>query len=157
MPSDEFLAHLRGNSAHLNNIGWENYYGTTNSGNLPQYLVNENPCEVDVAAVLAQPGINGVYEIDNSTFRYYHIKCPFSNESTHHYILDRNIYSPTFGQSLEIVPSQRSSHTVTQGIMIKDVRGSKYGWVCVDNNCKYYIGNPTIFGGTTSGIRYFYY
>lgn len=157
MPSDEFLAHLRGCSAHLANVGWENYYGTTNSGNLPQYLVNDNPCGVNIDAVQAQTGVSGIYEINGSTFRYYHIKCPFSNESSYHYILDKNVYSPTFGQLLEIVPSQRSSHTLTQGIMVKEVRGSKNGWVCLDNSCKYYIGDPTIFGGTTSGTRYFYY
>jgi hypothetical protein len=170
MPSAEFIEHMKGRSAHFNYIqettssGWERFYGTTASGNLPKYLVIENPCGVDIEAVLAQPGIAGFYDLDKDSFRYHHIMCPFSTESINHYIVDRNVYSPIFAKDFEVTSTV--SHTITSGIMIKDIRFSKNGWVCLDNNCPYYSGqySGTTNSGTvyitisgTQGIRYFYY
>lgn len=146
MPSNEFIASRRGASAHLKEIGWERYFGTTVSGGLPQYNVDENPCGVNVSLLDTQL-VNDL-NINEGSFRYYHIKCHHATESTVHDVLDRGPLSPTFGQIITVPAGEIASHTVTSGIMIKHNIGSKYGWLCVDNNCPYYI---------STGRRYFYY
>ncbi len=143
MPSDEFIAHRQGLCAHLKEIGWEAYYGTTRSGNLPEYKVGNNPCGVDVGAL--DPALVSDLDITGSDFRYYHIRCFYSTDSDINSVVDLNPLSPTFGQTQAVSPSD---HTVTSGIMIKYNRGSKYGWLCVDDACTYY---------QDTGRRYFYY
>jgi len=146
MPSNEFIAHRRGPSAHLREIGWERYYGTTTSGQLAQFKATSNPCGVDVGALNSQ--LVSDLNISDSSFRFYHIKCHYASESLVHEIVDKDTLSPTFGETLTIGAGDIASHTVTSGIMIKHNRGSKYGWICVDDNCPYYQNN---------GRRYFYY
>jgi len=146
MPSNEFIAHRKGASAHLKEIGWERYFGTTTSGNLSQFNAANNPCGVVVADL--NPQLVADLNIKDSSFRFYHIKCQYSDASGTHEILDRNISSPTFGQMITIPPGEIDYHTVTSGIMIKHNKGSKYGWLCVDDACPYYQNN---------GRRYFYY
>lgn len=144
MPSDEFIAHRKSPCAHLKEIGWERYFGTTSSGNLPQYKATSNPCGVNVGALNSKL-VNDL-DIRESDFRFYHIKCPYSTESDVNEIIDRNRLSPTYGQNVD-VSSEATPHTVTSGIMIKFNRGSKYGWLCVDDACPYY---------QDTGRRYFY-
>ena len=146
MPSNEFIASRKGASAHLKEIGWESYYGTTTSGNLSQYKVSDNPCGINIASL--NPTLVNNLDIKESSFRFYHIKCHHATESTVHEVLDRKPLSQTFGQMITISGSDIDSHTVTSGIMIKHNKGSKYGWLCVDDNCPYYI---------STGRRYFYY
>jgi len=146
MPSSEFIAQRRGASAHLKEIGWESYVGTTSSGNLPQYNAASNPCGVDVGAL--NPQLVNQLDIRESSFRFYHIKCQHSYASEVHDILDRYPLSPTFGHVITIPAIDIDYHTVTSGIMIKHNKGSKYGWLCVDDNCPYY---------KNTGRRYFYY
>jgi hypothetical protein len=146
MPSDEFIAHRKGAAAHLKEIGWERYFGTTTSGNLPQYKANSNPCGIDVDAL--NPQLVADLDIKGGSFRFYHIKCQYSTESGTHEIVDKNPLSPTYGQMITIPVGDIADHTVTSGIMIKHNRGSKYGWLCVDDNCPYY---------QNTGRRYFYF
>lgn len=146
MPSDEFIAHKKGASAHLKEIGWERYYGTTTSGNLPQFKATSNPCGVNVGAL--NPQLVDQLDITGASFRFYHIKCQYSEASDTHEILDRGPLSTTFGQMITIPSSDIDYHTVTSGIMIKHNKGSKYGWLCVDDACSYY---------QNTGRRYFYY
>jgi hypothetical protein len=146
MPSDEFIAHRRGQAAHLKEIGWERYFGTTTSGNLPQFKATSNPCDVDINALNSQ--LVADLDIKESSFRFYHIKCHHAEESGTHEVLDRGPLSPTFGQMITIPGGEIDYHTVTSGIMIKHNKGSKYGWLCVDDNCPYY---------QNTGRRYFYY
>ena len=143
MPSDEFKAHMTGSCAHLKEIGWEQYYGTTNSGNAPRFLATSNPCGVDVNALNSQ--LVSDLDIRGSDFRFYHIKCHYSTESDINQIVDKNKLSPTYGEWVDV--SSTASHTVTSGIMIKFNRGSRYGWLCVDDACPYY---------QDTGRRYFY-
>jgi hypothetical protein len=156
MPSDEFKAVRRGQCAHLKEIGWESYYGTTSSGNLSQFKATSNPCGVDVGALNTK--LVDALDIRDSDFRFYHIKCPYSTESDVNVILDRNPGmpgnpNPTFGEYVD-VSSNTASHTVTSGIMIKFSRGSRYGWLCVDDACPHYQDNKATRGFV--GGRYFY-
>jgi len=146
MPSDEFIAHRKGASAHLKEIGWEEYFGTTTSGNLPQYRPVPNPCGVNIGAL--NPTLVNQLDIDDRSFRLHHIKCHYATEAGTHEIVDKNILSPTFGQMIAIGAGDIDLHTVTSGIMIKHNKGSKYGWLCVDDACPYY---------KNTGRRYFYY
>ncbi len=143
MPSDEFISHKNGPCAHLSEIGWERYYGTTSSGNLPQHNATSNPCGVDVSSL--NQGLVSDLDIRARDFRYHHVKCFYSAEATLHEVVDLNPLSATYGQSQTV---STAAHTVTGGIMIRFNRGSKYGWLCVDDNCPYYTDN---------GRRYFYY
>jgi len=146
MTSNEFIAHSKGPSAHLKEIGWERYYGTTASGNLSQYKVNSNPCDVNISALNSQ--LVDDLNIKEGSFRFYNIKCIYSSESITHTYTDKNILSPTYGQTVTLSGSELDYHLVTSGIMIKHNKGSKYGWLCVDDNCPYYIN---------TGMRYFYF
>jgi len=144
MTSSEFIAHQKGACAHLKEIGWERYYGTTESGRLSQYKVHSNPCGVDVDAL--NPQLVEDLNINDGSFRYYNMSCIYATESDYHQYTDLNPISPTFGQTITV--SGLASHTVTSGTMIRYNRGSKYGWLCVDDNCPYYIN---------TGRRYFYF
>lgn len=146
MPSNEFIASRKGASAHLKEIGWERYFGTTTSGNLPQYKVHDNVCGINIG--LLDPQLVDDLNINDGSFRFYHIKCHHASESEVHEVLDRESLSDTFGQMVTIDAGEIASHTVTSGIMIKHNKGSKYGWLCVDDSCPYYI---------STGRRYFYY
>ena len=143
MPSDEFKAHMKSPCAHLKEIGWEQYYGTTNSGNAPEFKATSNPCGVDFGSLNPQL----VYDLDirESDFRFIHIKCHYSTESNINQIVNKNNFSPNYGEWEDV--SSTASHTVTSGIMIRFNRGSKYGWLCVDDACPYY---------QDTGQRYFY-
>jgi hypothetical protein len=145
MPSDEFKAVRRGQCAHLKEIGWERYYGTTSSGNLAQFKATSNPCGVNVSAL--NPALVNQLDIRDSDFRFYHIKCHYSTESDINQIVDKNPLSANFGEYITLSGTDVASHTVTSGIMIKFNRGSKYGWLCVDDACPYY---------QNTGRRYFY-
>lgn len=142
MPTDEFIAYRKGPSAHLKEIGWKAYYGTTADGNLSQHKPDENPCGVDIDAVT----MHGVTLAD---FHYYHIKCPYSTQADYHYVRNMNPFDANYMQLEQIDLGEQTSHTVTSGVMIRYNRGSKYGWLCVDDGCYYYT---TVF----SGSRYFY-
>ena len=146
MPSDEFIAHRKGPDAHLKEIGWERYYGTTASGYMPEFKATSNPCGVDVGAL--NPQIVNQLGITGASFRFYHIKCAYSTESDANQYVDRNPLSPTYGQMIYLDPGDLAAHTVTSGIMIKHNKGSKYGWLCVEDDCPYY---------QDTGRRYFYY
>jgi len=134
------------NPADRCNVSWESRFGTTAIGNLPQYKVNTCIAStVDINAVQASaPWVS----LDD--FHYYHIKCPYSTESTMHLV--RSTVGGVW-QTID-VESEAEDHTSTSGIMIRYARGSKYGWLCVDPVCPYYKG--TVSGTTTSGNRYFY-
>ena len=130
---------------------WTERYGTTISGNLPQYKTKECVSNVITVSGLAQ--IQTYFPwVGIEDFHYYHIKCPYSTESTIHYIMDRNPASSTYWQSID-VSSEAISHTVTSGFMIRYSRGSKHGWLCVDPNCPYYLGTAS---GSLRGRPYFY-
>lgn len=113
--------------------------GTTVSGNLPQHKV-KNPCGVDISNI-TYPGVT------EFSFRYYHIKCPFSSEATYNKYRDINPFSATYWQMVPVVSGSINTHTDTLGLMIKETRGNKYGWICPDDNCSYYL---------STGERYFY-
>ena len=123
-------------------VSWEDRYGTTQSGNLPQYRTNENPCGV-VMSGITMPGVS------ISDFHYHHIKCPYSTQADIHYVRDNDPFSPTYGQILTLSGGALTDHATTSGLMIKHNRGSKYGWLCVDDNCYYYTTLDV-------GGRYFY-
>lgn len=124
------------------NLSWEQIFGTTATGNLPQYKTNtciEDAIDINTVQIKA-PWVN----LDD--FHYHHIKCPYSIESSNH-IIRRN------WQFID-VENEAVNHTATSGIMIRYNRGSKYGYLCVDPECPYY--NATVSGTTTSGTWYFY-
>ena len=132
------------------NITFEDRYGSTTSGNLP---TNKNEC---IESLLGDPTISGsnIWQIQQefdwvtvNDFHFYHVKCPYSNESVVNYVKDTNPNSSTYWQMVEIVPASRGYHIITSGFMIRHSRGSKHGWMCVDPDCPYYQLN---------NINYFY-
>lgn len=144
-------------------VSWEDRYGTTVSGNLAQYIVGaciEDVVDIDV--VQAQPGMDWVELRD---FHFYNVRCPYSytttisgdgivsREAYWPYVRDVNRSSPTYWMLID-VSSETALHTATNGIMIRYHRGSKYGWLCVDPNCPYYLGTAS---GSQPGQRYFYF
>jgi hypothetical protein len=123
---------------------WSDRYGTASGveGNLPEYKIHE--C---VDSIIDLPTIQIVFPwvtIDN--FHFYHIKCPYSNESPVHYVRNLDKTSEDYWKSNVLITSL-SNHTSTSGMMIKYSRGSHYGWLCVDPSCPYYLDN---------GVPYFY-
>jgi len=128
-------------------LSWKQRFGTTAIGNLPQYKINtciEDTIDITTVQIEA-PWVS----LDD--FHYHHVKCPYSTEASNHVI---RVISGNNWQFVN-VENEAVSHTATSGIMIKYVRGSKYGWMCVDPECPYYGG--TVSGTTTSGSWYFYY
>ena len=146
MSTSEFNAHSKGRCYHLQEIGWDAYYGTTISGNLPQYKPEQNPFNIDISQII-MPGVS----IED--FRPCHMTCPYSTQSDYHYVRDDNPFSSTYRQLCEISDDDLVDHTVTSGIMIRYNRGSKYGYLCVDPNCPYYQGTVS---GIEGGSWYFY-
>jgi len=122
---------------------WEDRYGTTASGNLPRYKITE--C---VESVVDLPAVwsGGATWVRYTDFHYYHLKCPYSTESDLHYVrnIDRN--DPNFWEYETLNSGSLAAHTATNAMMIRYVRGSKYGWLCVDPNCPYFV---------STGMRYF--
>jgi len=126
------------------NLSWEQRFGTTAIGNLPQYKINtciEDTIDINTVQIEA-PWVS----LDD--FHYHHIKCPYSIEASNHMVKGIN------WQFVD-VESEAVSHTATSGIMIRYARGSKYGYLCVDPECPYY--NGTVSGTTVGGTWYFYY
>lgn len=132
---------------------------TKENGNLPQYKVGDNNCNIDMSQITMS-------DITLNNFREYHIKCPFSTSSygidSMHLVRNSNMTSAYYWNKLVVPEGQRSNHTVTSGIMAKWNRGSKYGWLCVDDNCSYYSGLTVTYSGEAAvvsnpGDRYFYY
>jgi len=124
------------------NLTWHQRYGTDHEGNLPNYDTGSNPCGVNIAGI-THPGVTA------ADFRYMHKECPYSDTtaSGFHLVRDTNPGSATYFQNIELNdPGDLSTHSTTSGIMIKENRGSKYGWMCVDDNCTYYL---------STGNRYF--
>jgi len=122
------------------NLTWHQRFGTSNEGNLPTYKTASNPCGVNIS-LLTYPGIT------EADFRYMHKNCPYSTTASgFNYVRDTNPASDTYFKMLELDSGDFSTHTVTSGIMIRETRGSRYGWLCVDDDCTYYIN---------TGNRYF--
>lgn len=124
------------------NLTWENTHGTTVSGNLPQYKVGQNNCSVDLNAITYP-------EVKLSDFHYHHIKCPYSTQADSHYIRNMDKTSLNYFKMEDVSsgPLGLTDHTATNGIMIKESRGHIHGWLCVQDDCPYYI---------STGKRYFY-
>lgn len=127
-------------------VSWEDRYGTTAIGNLPQHNVGQNLC-----------GIN--YNFDEimdgvvlSDFRVYYKQCPYSTEAPIHYVREAAVINGALTYvTRELGINELEDHTATSGVMIREVRGSKHGFLCVDNLCPYYDGTVP----STSGTRYF--
>jgi len=127
-------------------LSWESRFGTTTSGNLPQYKPDENPCNIDIEAI-TMPGI----ALDD--FHFYHVKCPYSTQAANGgvqtYVRDGRPLSDTYMQMIPVGINELTNHSATQGVMVRYGRVSKYGYLCVDDACYYHT---TI----VSGSRYFY-
>jgi len=132
-------------------VTWEERYGTTYSGNLPQYKRTE--CIEDT--VTLSGGVwNAFPWVTYYDFHYHHIKCPYSTESTTHYVRNTNRGDPNYWKLEEVMPPEDIvNHVNTGGMMIRYSRGSKHGWLCVDPVCKYYLGTAAESPG---GVPYFY-
>lgn len=117
-------------------------YGTDAVGNLPQYKVGQNLCEVDMS-LITYPGAKA------SDFRVYHIRCPYAIQAEQHFVRDVNINSSTYWEQLELSLLDLTNHVGTKGIMIRQSRGSRHGFLCIDDACPYYLDS----GGLK---RYFY-
>jgi len=120
-------------------VGWDERYGTTWSGNLPQW--ERTVCiedTIDLDAIQAEfPWVK------YTDFHFYHKKCPYSNESSIHYVRDTDRSSATYWQLETVLGGDRTNHTSTDGMMIRYSRGSRHGWLCVDPDCSYYLTNNT--------------
>jgi len=123
---------------------WEDLYGTTVSGNLPQHVTKD--CLSDIID-LNTIHSGGLEWVGLKHFNFYHFKCPYSTEASLHYIRNIDRSSPNYWKLEELNQSELASHTSTSGIMIRYARGVKYGWLCVDPACPYFI---------STGRRYFY-
>jgi len=132
-------------------VSWESRYGTTISGNLPQYKVGIYIEDVITDSVLNQIQAEFPW-VERNDFHYYHKKCPYATESNLHLVRNTAIGSSTYWQNTD-VSGEVKYHTLTSGIMIRHSRGSRHGWLCVDPNCPYYGGTAS---GSVSGTNYFY-
>lgn len=116
-------------------VDWEDRYGTTVSGNLPQYKVGE--CIEDVVNIATVQASTPWVELRD--FHYYNMMCPYSNEAFVHKVRDLD---PSSAHYLELYYDVliRSNHTATGGIMIRYTMGArKHGWLCVDPSCPYFL------------------
>jgi hypothetical protein len=59
--------------------------------------------------------------------RYCWRRCPYSTNDV----------------SERIPEGERTDHTTTSGYMTLDSRGSRWGWVCEDPNCSYFLGTAS--------------
>lgn len=124
--------------------GWKAIYGTTHSGNLPQYKVNQGCSDAIDMSKITIPWV----KIDD--FHYYHTKCPYSTQASgNNYVRITDPLDPNYLTYSGLGLDQLTDHEATGGAMIKCSRGSKRGWLCVDDNCYYY-------STVCSGSRYFY-
>lgn len=112
-------------------VSWSDRFGTTASGNLPQHKLSDGTCSVTIGNI-TYPGVSA------EDFRVNHKLCPYSTESSIHWT-----------KNGEIADGDLVSHTDTNGIMLRESRGPRHGFLCVDDNCPYYIT-------VSSGNRYFY-
>lgn len=120
-------------------VTWEERYGTTSSGNF-----SENKTKECVESTITLSTIQAEFPwVGLQDFHYYHFKCPYSNEAEIHYVRDINRASPTYWSMELVMPGDRANHTATGGLMIKHSRGSRFGWLCVDPVCPYYVSNET--------------
>lgn len=133
-------------------LPWEDKYGTTAEGNLPQYKRYECIGEaVDLHAVHS----GGLPWVRINDFHHYHIKCPYGDYTTFsgvvsgtlNYIRDTDTTSSGYWMMYQNDESERTLHTATSGMMIRYSRGSVHGWLCVDPDCWYFLN---------TGNRYFY-
>lgn len=130
------------------------------SGNLPQYKASQDVCYVDMSGI-TMPGIR------RSHFKEYHIRCPFDTYppgiDAAHLVRNENPNSSNYWNfEVAVPPDQRATHTTTSGIMARWSRGSKHGWLCVDDNCPYHSGITVTYSGedvviSEPGDRYFYF
>ena len=157
------------NPVERNNVDWEDRYGTTISGNLPQYRDPATSAGVECLEDIlyaSSPVLSGATNLEYiqtifpwvtfRDFHYFSFRCPYSTESSTHYVRDTNRQSETYWQMIS-VSSEAVSHTTTDGLMIRYSRGSKHGWLCVDPICPYYKGTATTISGigNVAGIPYF--
>ena len=136
------------------NVTWSQRYGTASDveGNLPEYKRTE--CVEDI--VTLSGGVwNAFPWVTYFDFHYHHVKCPFSNESENNYVRNIDPNDQNYWNLELVMPEDRVNHINTDGMMIRYARGSKYGWLCVDPVCKYYLGTVTI-SGVQGGVPYFY-
>ena len=115
-------------------VSWEARFGTTLEGNLPQYKVGHNPCNVNIENI-TYPGVIV------SDFRAYHFNCPYSAEALTHKVMDLDPNSPTYWTMLDLGPGEITTHSDTKGVMIRENKGH----LCVDDNCYYYTTNSKRF------------
>lgn len=118
-------------------VPWHVRYGTASGveGNLPEW--KRTDCigsKVDLAAVQAEFPWVSIFD-----FHYYHMKCPYASEAELHYVRDIDKTSSDYWKRNVLV--SHVPHTTTSGMMIRQSRGSRHGWLCVDPDCPYYISN----------------
>ena len=115
-------------------VSFENRYGTTTSGNLPTHKTKD--C---VSTVVNIGAVQSEFPwVTIADFHFYHIKCPYSKESTVNYVRVTDREASNFWSMIEVPDGTQTYHTSTSGIMIRHSRGNKYGWMCVDPACKFY-------------------
>ena len=120
------------------------------NGNLPKFKAHDNWCNIPeplqygttAGTATVMPGVK------ISDFRAYHIECPYSESALVNFVREATVSEGALTYNMrELTAGELSVHTATSGTMIRETRGSKHGWLCVDNNCSYYI---------STGNRYFY-
>lgn len=116
------------------NDTWENCIGTLNLYNLPEYKVHDNLCGINIDNI-THPGVT------INSFRVFHKKCPYSIQSNVHKVRNLNVLDPNYFKMEELDPAVFTDHSDTNGVMIRESRGSIHGNLCVDNNCYYYLNN----------------
>lgn len=137
------------------NVSWEARYGTTATGNLPRHKASEDTIYTVSGTVYSgvDPTLSGIMTgVEWRDFHTYHIKCPYSTQSDFQYVRNTNPFESSY-MEMYTVSGVAVDHTHTEGLMIRWHRGSKYGWLCVDNDCPYYQGTVS---GSVAGTRYFY-
>ncbi len=122
---------------------WHEKYGTTNSGNFPTHKTKE--CIEDTVTISGVRAEFPWVREDYGDFKYYHFKCPYSTEAEINYVRNGDRSDPNYWKFELVMPVDRVSHVDTGGLMIKQSRGSRHGWMCVDPVCPYYISNSTNF------------
>lgn len=122
-------------------ITWDDRYGTTYSGNLPQW--ERTVCiedAIDLATIQ-----NDFPWVKYTNFHYYSKRCPYSNEAALNYTRNITPADANYWELEVVLPGNRSNHTSTVGMMIRHSRGSRHGWLCVDPDCAYYTNNKALY------------